>query len=57
MIRVPQVVGCRIGFHLLFDRCQQGGVLKRTKNDHFQVFLTVWVLFPKFLGRLKSGLW
>ena len=57
MIRVPQVVGCRIGFHLLFDRCQQGGVLKRTKTDHFQVFLTVWVLFPKFLGRLKSGLW
>ena len=21
------------------------------KNDHFLVFLGIWVLFPKFLGR------
>ena len=24
-----------------------GGVFKPTKNDHFQEFLIVWVIFPK----------
>ena len=31
-------------------------LLKPTKNEHFQVFLAVWVLLPKFLGRLRSDL-
>ena len=34
----------------------QGGVLKLIENDHFLVFLAVGVLFPKFLGWLRSGL-
>ena len=31
-------------------------MLELMKNDQFLVFLAVWVLFPKFLGRLRSGL-
>ena len=43
-------------FLLLCDRDWQGGVLKLMKNDHLLVYLAVWVLFPKFLGRLRSKL-
>ena len=56
MIRVLHLVGYPINFNLLCDRDQQGGVLSPTKNDQFQVFLAVWVFFPKFLGRLRGGL-
>ena len=49
-------VACPMGFDLLCDRGQQGGVFKPTKNDHFQIFLAVWVLFPKFFGRLRGEL-
>ena len=34
----------------------QGGVFKVMKNDHFLVFLAVWLLFPKLIGRLSDGL-
>ena len=44
MIRVPHAVACPVVFNFLCDRGQQGGVL--TKNDHFQVFLAVWVFGP-----------
>ena len=54
MIRVPHVVTGPMGFNLLCDRGQQGGLLKPRKNDHFQVFLAVCVRFLKFLGRLTS---
>ena len=33
----------------------QGGVFKVRKNNLFLEFLAVWVLFRKFLSRLKSG--
>ena len=56
MIRVPHVLACPIDFNLLCDRVQQEGVLRRTQNDHFLVFLAVFVLFPKFLGRLRNDL-
>ena len=39
-------------FYLLCDQGQQGGVLNPTKNDQFQVFLAVGVLFPKLLGMI-----
>ena len=57
MIRVPHVVACPIDFNFLCDQGQQGGVLKPTKNDHFQVLSAVWVLSLKFLGRLRSGIY
>ena len=50
MIIVLNVVACPIVFILSDDRELQGGVLQIMKNDHFLVFLAVWVLFPKFLG-------
>ena len=56
MIKVPHLVASPIVFILFYDRDWQGGVLKLMKNDHFLVFLAVWVLFPMFLGRLRSGL-
>ena len=31
-------------------------MLKVMKNDHFIVFLAVWVVLPKLLDRLKSDL-
>ena len=43
-------------FILFDDRDWQGGVLKLMKSDHFLVFLAVWVVFPKFLGRLRGEL-
>ena len=57
MIRVSHAVVCTMGFNLLFDRGQQGGGLKPTKNNNFQVFLTVWVLLLRFLGRLRSEIY
>ena len=59
MIRVPHAAAYPIDFNLLCDRVQQGGVLKLMKNNRFLLFLVilaVWVFFPKFLGKLKSGL-
>ena len=47
---------------LFCDRYWQGGVLKFMKNYHIFSFncqiiiLAVWVLSPKFLGRLRSSL-
>ena len=43
-------------FFLSYDRDWQRGVLKRMKNNHFLVFLAVWFLFPKFLGKLRDYL-
>ena len=56
VIRLLYLVTCPVDFNLISDGGQQGGVLKPTKNDHFQIFLTVWVSFLKFLGRLRSGI-
>ena len=56
IIRVSHAVVFPIIFLLLCDRDWQGGVLKLMKNDHLLVYLAVWVLFPKFLGRLRSKL-
>ena len=48
------VLHCTINFDLLCDRGQQGGVFKVMKNNHFLVFLGVWVFFHNFLGILKT---
>ena len=44
-IRVRQVVAYPIVIILFYDRDRQEGVFKVTKNDHFLVFLAVWVSF------------
>ena len=50
---MPHVVACPMNFNLLCDQGQQQeGVFKVVKNDHF---LHVLVIFPKFLGSLRSG--
>ena len=51
IIRVFHVVACRIGFLLFYERGWQGRVFEVTKNDRFLVFLAVWAIFLKFLGR------
>ena len=51
MIRVSDAVVFPIVFILFYDRDGQGGVFKVVKNDNFLVYLAVWVLFTKFLGR------
>ena len=57
MIRVLHVAACPVGFNLICDRFQHGGMLKLVKNDQFLVFLAIWVLFPTLLGRLRSDLY
>ena len=57
IVSMSHVVACQIDFKLLCAQGQLGGVVKLTKNDYFLVFLTIQVLFPKFLGRLSSGLY
>ena len=56
IIRLPHIVAFPIVFILFYKRDSQGGVFKVIKNDHFLVFLVVWGLIPKFLGRLRSDL-
>ena len=55
VIRLLHEVACSVVF-LFNDRDWQGGMLKLMKNDHFLVFLAVWIPFPKVLSRLRSGL-
>ena len=54
--RVSHVFACPIVFPLFYERGGQGGVLKVMKSDHFLIFLAVWALFSKFLGRKRSDL-
>ena len=49
-IRVLLDVACRIAFLLFYQRSWQGEVMKVMENDHFVVFLAVFVHLPKFLG-------
>ena len=46
---------CPIVSILFYKQRWPGKVFKKMKIDYFSVCLVVWVLFPKFLGRLKSG--
>ena len=56
MLRVLHTNAYTILFILFDDPDWQGGVLKLMKNDHFSVFLAVWVIFLMFLGRLSGDL-
>ena len=56
VIRVLNLVAFAIIFVLFDDSDWLGVVLELMKNDQFLVLLAVWVLFHKFLGRLRSGL-
>ena len=56
MKRVVNVLAYPIIFVLFDDPDLQEVVLELMKNDQFLAFLAVWVLFPKVLGRLRSGL-
>ena len=53
MIRVLDLVTCLIVFVWFYNGDREEGVFKVMKNDHFLVLLSVWVLSPKFLCRLK----
>ena len=55
--RMSHVVAFPFAFILFYDRYLQEGVLKVMKHVQFLVFLVVWVLFPSFLGRLRSRLY
>ena len=56
MITVPDIfVGMYSYFYFSFDLGRQAGVLKLMKNGKLLLFLAVWFLFPRFLGRLKSN--
>ena len=58
MITVPHIFADMCSyFYFSFDLGRQAGVLKLMKNGKLLVFLAVWFLFPKFLGRLKSNLY
>ena len=48
-------VACPIVSILFYKQRWPGRVFKNMKIDYFLVCLVVWVLFPKFLGRLKSS--
>ena len=54
---MPHVLACATVFILFYEQGWQGGVFRLLKNDQFLVVLSVWVLFPKFFGRLRSGLY
>ena len=56
IIRFSHVVASPIVFILFNERSRQGGVFKVMKNDEFLVLLAIWVIFPKFLGKSRSGL-
>ena len=53
MINVSNLVACPVVFILLCGLQGNVDVLKITKNTQF---LDVWVIFPKFMGRLRSDL-
>ena len=50
IIKMSHIVSCPIVFPWFYEGAWQGGVFKIMKNDHFLVFLVVWVIFTKFLG-------
>ena len=53
MINVSNLVAYPVVFILLCGLQRNVDVLKITKNTQF---LDVWVIFPKFMGRLRSDL-
>ena len=53
MIRAPHAVAFPMGFNLFCNRGQQEGVLKPTKNDHFQVFSRL-SSFSQVFGQVKE---
>ena len=50
IIKMSHIVSCPIVFPWFYEGAWQGGDFKIMKNDHFLVFLVVWVIFTKFLG-------
>ena len=57
ILRLLHVAACPIVFVLFYGRSWKRGVFEVVMNDHFLVFLSVWVPFPNFLGRLRCGLY
>ena len=51
---MSHAVAYSIVFILFCEQGWDGGVFKVMKKDHFVVFLAVWVVFPKFVGRLRG---
>ena len=57
IIRVSNAVACSIVVVVFYEQGFQGGMFKLMKHVNFLVIVAVWVLFPKFLSRLRSGLY
>ena len=55
IIRMWHVIACPMVFILLSGRGTRGEVLKLMKDHLFWAFLTVLVLFSRFLSRLRSS--
>ena len=55
MIRALHVCASPIVFIPFYGLEWQERVFKFMKNDHFLIFLSVFVLFSEILGRLMSG--
>ena len=51
------LVLCPMVFIFFFNGGRQVEVLKFVKNDHLKVFLSNWLLFLRFLGMLRRGLY
>ena len=54
MIRVSHVVAYTVGYNLLCDRGQHGGVLRPTKNYHFFSIFTRLGHFSQGFGEVKE---
>ena len=56
IIRVSHAFRAQLFLFCFMSKVVREGVFKFMKNDHFLVHLAVLIFFPKFLGRLRSGL-
>ena len=56
IIRFSHAVACPILFTFFHKQSWQGEVFKTMKINYFLVFLAVWAIFPKILGRLRGDL-
>ena len=57
IVRVSFIIACPVVFIVLYNCDRQRGVLKLIGNAQILVVLALRILFSKFLGRSRSGLY
>ena len=57
IVRVSLIIACPVVFIVLYNCDKQRGVLILMGNAQILVHLSVRILFSKFLGRSRSGLY